>query len=305
VSRIFLRLNGLPTPDPARAPALERPLARAAAPLPEPDWRSAAFDLVATPGATRPGIAAAALFAERGPLEAGSVWLADPVHCAAGLVSVRLPANGRLRLTPGEAAQLAADFNAESTSGTARLLAGAAGRLYCLVAHPVTAATHDPQRVAGRDIGDYLPAGVAGAPLRRLMSELEMWLHDHVLNGQRRARGELPVTGLWLWGGGAPLRALPSLTGWTAGSDPLFSAWPGAEAFPAQPGDGVIVVESEPGGDGWPAAQAAWVGPALDALRRGRIAELQLSLGEQRFRLRRGDLLRCWRRARPWWESLG
>jgi hypothetical protein len=29
-----------------------------------------------------------------------------------------------------------------------------------------------------------------------------MWLHDHPVNGARGRRGEPPVTGLWLWGGG-------------------------------------------------------------------------------------------------------
>ena len=64
-------------------------------------------------------------------------------------------------------------------------------------------------------------------------------------------------------------------------------------------------METAPGSDAWPEAEAAWLAPALAALRRGRIAQLQLSLGEQRQQLGRGDLLRVWRRARPWWESLG
>ena len=305
MSRIFLRLNGLPAPQPVRAALLERQLARAAAPLLDDDWRATAFAIVAARGTPMPGIAAAALFRDLGAVEAGAVFIATPVHCEAGLVSVRLPANGRLQLAPGDAARMAAGFNAEFASGAVRLAAGSGGQLYCLVPQAVDAATHDPQQVAGRDIGDYLPTGVAGAPLRRLMSEIEMWLHDHALNEQRRALGELPVTGLWLWGGGAPLRVLPPLAGWTAGSDPLFGAWPGTEGFPAQPGDGVVVVEVEPGGEAWPAAQAAWLAPALAALRRGRITELLISLGEQRFRLGRGDLLRVWRRARPWWELLG
>jgi hypothetical protein len=33
-------------------------------------------------------------------------------------------------------------------------------------------------------------------------AEIEMWLHDHAVNDARSRRGELPITGLWLWGGG-------------------------------------------------------------------------------------------------------
>ncbi len=52
--------------------------------------------------------------------------------------------------------------------------------------------------------GDPTPGlarGAAGGTLRRLGAEIEMWLHEHPLNQQRRTgRGQLPVTTLWFWG---------------------------------------------------------------------------------------------------------
>src|SRR6202008_4675572 len=42
-----------------------------------------------------------------------------------------------------------------------------------------------------------------------LGAELEMWLHSHPLNHFRQQRGELPVSTLWLWGGGE-LESLPA-----------------------------------------------------------------------------------------------
>jgi hypothetical protein len=305
VSTIFLRLDGLPTPGAVRMPLLEAHLARADAPLAVGDWRAVAWRTVATGDTPLPGIAAAALCAAREVVAEGFVAMATPVHCEAGMVSVRLPANGLVRLDAAAASRLAAAFNAGFAGSGPRLLADRGGRLMCLVPEPLTALTHDPQRVCGRDIGDYLPGGPDGARLRRLGAEIEMWLHEHPLNAERMAAGEPAITGLWLWGGGAPLHSLPALAGWTAGEDPLFGAWPGVTAFPAQPATGVIVIDAEPGGAGWAAAQANWLEPALAALGQGRVSQLDLSLGDQLYPLRRAQILRFWRRAQPWWEALG
>jgi hypothetical protein len=48
-----------------------------------------------------------------------------------------------------------------------------------------------------------LPQGADAQVLKRFGAELEMWLHEHPVNEARRMRGELPVSTLWLWGGGA------------------------------------------------------------------------------------------------------
>jgi hypothetical protein len=302
VSRIYLRINGLASPGAARAPLLERALARAARSTAVGDWREQAFRLVATESAGMPGIAAAALCGELGSIDTPSVFMASPVHCEAGMVSVRLPANGLIGLTAEEALQLAQEFNRDFDDGAQRLIAAPSGRLFCSFYAATTALTHDPLAVRGRDIGPLLPAGADGPRLRRLMSEIEMWLFEHALNRGRVARGAMPVTGLWLWGGGAPLAQLPTLTGWTAGDDVLFGAWPRQQDFPREPRSGVIVLEVEPGAAAWQAAQAEWLVPALRALRAGRIRQLDLGIGEQQFALRAGWSLRFWRRARPWWE---
>jgi hypothetical protein len=302
VSRIYFRINGLASPGAARAPRLERALARAGRSTAVHDWREQAFRLLATESAGMPGIAAAPLCGELGIVDAASVFMASPVHCEAGMVSVRLPANGLIGLTAEEALQLAQEFNRDFDDGAQRLIAAPSGRLFCSFCAATTALTHDPLTVRGRDIGPLLPAGADGPRLRRLMSEIEMWLFEHALNRARVARGAMPVTGLWLWGGGAPLAQLPTLTGWTAGDDVLFGAWPRQQDFPRQPRSGVIVLEVEPGTAAWQAAQGEWLVPALTALRRGRIRQLDLGIGERQFALRAGWSLRFWRRARPWWE---
>src|SRR6266436_4846880 len=58
----------------------------------------------------------------------------------------------------------------------------------------------EPARCAGNDVAEALPRGAAAAPLRRLLAEIEMWLHGQALNEARLRRGEPPVTTLWPWG---------------------------------------------------------------------------------------------------------
>src|SRR4030095_13543732 len=60
----------------------------------------------------------------------------------------------------------------------------------------------DPARILGASISEALPAAADSPALRRLGAEIEMWLHDHAVNRERAGRGQLPISALWLWGGG-------------------------------------------------------------------------------------------------------
>ncbi len=63
--------------------------------------------------------------------------------------------------------------------------------------------TIDPARVLGASISEVLPQASSAPTLRRLVAEIEMWLHGHRVNAERATQGRLPITALWLWGGGA------------------------------------------------------------------------------------------------------
>ena len=70
--------------------------------------------------------------------------------------------------------------------------------------------TASVDRVIGRNVDRWLGADPRGRLLRRLQNEVQMLLHDHPLNAQREARGELPVNSLWVSGTGlAPTQGLP------------------------------------------------------------------------------------------------
>lgn len=57
-------------------------------------------------------------------------------------------------------------------------------------------------RVIGRSVEHWLPAGEDAQLARRLQLQAQMLLHGHAVNEAREARGELPVNSLWLSGCG-------------------------------------------------------------------------------------------------------
>src|SRR5690606_20484882 len=62
--------------------------------------------------------------------------------------------------------------------------------------------TADPARLLGADIESALPRGPHSSALRKLTSEIEMWLHGATLNRDRARARLAPVSSLWIWGGG-------------------------------------------------------------------------------------------------------
>jgi len=312
----FLRFKLHGVSERSREPLLERLLARADECSIAPDWRRDAFAVLA-PGVPLPPLAPLALKSAgiapaTGSLRAPSrgapsppvpspvpawVCLATPVHYLAELSNVRFAGDGMLILDAAEAAALALDFN-RLWSGADVHLWAASKRLFCGFDAPLEVTTQDPELARGRHLQGFLPAGRDAAHLRRLMSEMEMWLFDHAVNQRRRDESHLPISGLWLWGGGAPLGALPAVHGGASGEDLL------AETFPAA-GDrvaDVMVAGAVPGGREWQELESRWLEPTLADLRRGRITRLELSAGEKRFALSASWLRRFWRRAKPWWE---
>ena len=57
-------------------------------------------------------------------------------------------------------------------------------------------------RVVGRDVDPWLPAGVPGRLLRRLQNEMQMLLYTHPVNEARAQRGEPAINSLWFSGTG-------------------------------------------------------------------------------------------------------
>ncbi|MGC8518761.1 MAG: hypothetical protein ACP5P4_09575 [Steroidobacteraceae bacterium] len=276
--------------------------------------------------AALPVASVAAALAE---VPAAALWLAEPLSLTEGVGRVHLERRGRLRLTPAEAHRLVEDFNALYAgsgftltglpSGTL-LLAGPAGE-------PVR--TWDPARLPGEALAERLPSGPGAGALRRLGSELEMWLHTHPLNTERAARGAPSLSQLWLWGGGAgaaaPLAGAP-LRAEVYGEEAYLAglARLGGGALRALPdeahsvlgalsGRALCALEvSEALGRGPQTdllsaladLDRRWIAPAVAALGAGRLGRLWLLANDRAWCLRRGDLWRRWRRGRTALEAL-
>ena len=138
------------------------------------------------------------------------VWLATPVNLVAGLTSVHLDRRGLLRLSAADLTALAAEFRRVFHDSGFVLEPLDSGDFLLFGPQLRVAQMLEPARAMGNSIADALASG--DPALRRLRAEIEMWLHEHPVNAARTRRGEAPVTGLWLWGGG-PSPALRALDG--------------------------------------------------------------------------------------------
>lgn len=299
-----------------RVPLLEQLLARADGWVSVTDWRADAFRVIAPQAASMPGVAAAALCADRaalrtgaanaGAADAGAVsaaWVcaATPVHYVAEMTSVRLGWDGMLALSPAGAETLASDFNRVWKGSGIRLTASRSAQLFCIFDLALDVITRDPEDVLGRHIEEFLPTGADSGRLRQLISETEMWLFEHEANRARTALKLPAINGLWFWGGGAPVASLPIVEGWTAGDDLFFNAFSTArdDKFPS----GVIAAGCAPGSDQWQEVESRWLQAATDKLRTREIQRLQISAADRCYTVTGAGLRRFWRRRKPWWES--
>lgn len=306
----------------ARLAALERMLATAQHSRLGSDWRAALAERLSPPGCaglSRAQLVARALGGSQ-PGESGC-WLATPMHYFAGLDSVHLHPAGLIELEPEVQATLAADFDRLFADGPWRLCP--TGHRELLLTGPkLQADGADPARWLGSRLEGPLYTGADASQLRRLIVELEMWLHEHPINRAREQAGHLRIIGLWPWGG-EPL-ALPANSSTAAGTPAVLwgrdtfaeALWrlAGARHEPHAPADAALLgtqglhVVLLPGGPSWEGLfedlERRWLAPALGALRAGTIGTLELWAGTHAFRLRRLHLARFWRGRASWHEAL-
>ena len=153
-------------------------------------------------------IASAASRATADQVEGRMAWLATPVHLVAGLASVHLDTRGLLQVELDVRRELAQDFNTvfaesgfhlEALPSTSFLMTGP-----CID----DLDTVEPARILGASVTEVLPEASTAPTLRRLVAEIEMWLHGHRVNTDRARNGRMPITALWLWGGGAARKGI-------------------------------------------------------------------------------------------------
>ncbi len=143
----------------------------------------------------------AAVFRTAGP-HARFQLCADPVHLGINGDAVTLDATASADLAPEDAQSLIANLNAHFAADDMRVSLVTSGEWLLETPRPIAATTTSLPRVHGRSIETHLPQGRDARLLKRVGNEAQMVLHEAAVNLAREARGQLPINGLWLWGGG-------------------------------------------------------------------------------------------------------
>lgn len=146
----------------------------------------------------------AAAAAQADGLEPGDLaWgLLTPVHWHLGTEQVSLTDPEGLVLSVADSRILFGAVAELFTSEGFALHWGAPLRWYLAHESLTELATASIDRVIGRNVDRWLPAGPQARLLRRLQNEVQMLLHTHPFNAEREARGLPTVNSFWLSGCG-------------------------------------------------------------------------------------------------------
>jgi hypothetical protein len=297
------------------------------------DWRSW---LSADLGATRLSKLPVAQVCALGllpPAAASTAWLATPVHLEARLDHVRLSDRGLLHVDPEERTSWRAEF--AQVFGPQYALHDAGDRAFLLTgAAPAITPSVDPARLLDADIGRALPLSPAAAELRRLATEIEMWLHGARLNVTREQLRTRRVSALWVWGGGAGdatqalgpgdhnaldvlhvhgrdpyLLALAHLArqfGRIVAQRPVKSAPPSFAELTDLSVRTVVELApmSGPKLESLAALETNWFAPIRAALSAGSLDRMDLLANDRWFYIAARPSWRIWRRGNPWLAQL-
>lgn len=248
-----------------------------------------------------------------GIARAGEYWMQlEPVHFAAGLDRLSfLPLRGVAAIQEAELAAIAPLLAGHLRSCGMELhtLADGGYGVRCERAWDVD--TANPDAAAARELDLAMPKGLDAGPLRRLMTELQMLLHDHPVNDSRARRGLPAINAVWIWGAGRVPEPKPASELPLACGDALYlrgiCALHDRSAHPAPPTWDAMLRTIATSKRALAVIACAdlhaldeqWIAPSIAALASRRIARLDLILDSWLLRLDRPALRRFWRKALP------
>jgi hypothetical protein len=176
------------------------------------------------------------------------------------------------------------------------------GRAFLRRAVPMDVGTVAPRRAKRGELRDSLPQGQEAAELKRLMTELQMLLHEKL--------GPSAPNAIWLWGAGEmpKARSLNPPPLWTdddysrgvsaIGGGGQANSLPeslGAVLNSTQSPRALVLVHTADLEN----AEGRWFEPALRALHSGRVRHVDLYLDGRHARAERSLLRRWFARSRP------
>lgn len=281
------------------------------------DWLTGAFGLEYLPAAALRTVGA-------GGTAPGEWMCLDPVRWQVTSEGVVLDDPARLELDAAASAALREAVQPLFAEwGT--LSASAPGRWELRLNRPLSLETLDLPGAIQQPIDPRLPGGGDGPAWRLLLAEAQTVLHAHPVNRRREEAGHPTVNSLWPWGQGSlPEKTQASFAAiWS--DDPVIAGLCRQAGMPClapperfQPASGAVLAFVETlaapvrslDALAWREAlltiERDWLAPALAALKRGQCTGLRLigtRLGgapeSVTWELKRGDLLRFWRKPRP------
>jgi hypothetical protein len=312
-------VRGRSFPDAIELPGFEWLLRFAAHARHIGDWRSWALAELGADHLAHLPVAHVCGLGRLDSAAASRAWLATPVHLEARLDHVRLSDRGLLRLEASERQTWIVEF--ARAFGPEYSLHEAGERSFLLSGAAATrVASVDPARLLDSDIGRALPTGPAAGELRRLGTEIEMWLHAAPPNLARERARVRRVSALWLWGGGVadgaaaaagPAREVKALV---HGGDPFLSALRvpvmAPRTFGSLDRDATRwIVElspmAGPSTESLARLETDWFAPARAALSDGSLDVLDIVANDRWFKVPARPAWRIWRRKTPWLAQLG
>jgi hypothetical protein len=260
-------------------------------------------------------------------------WIAaDPVHLRFDQDRLFLASGAALAITAEEAASIACELNRYFVDlGVFHVLCAERWYLRLAVGESVLERLDAPplSAVAGRSVERLLREITEEREIRKLLNEIQTFLHAHPVNRRREEKDLATINSLWLWGAGTPPTP-PVTTNFDGcwGTDPLarglaraagLSAHPVPENADALSGARPLVVLddlSEPvcyenGADyrqALAALETRWFAPTWRALATGAIRRLRLvaptAYGTLTWDLGRFAPWRFWRRPQTLAETV-
>lgn len=252
-------------------------------------------------------------------------WLrADPVHLHADRHQVLLFDARTLDISIAEANSLVTEFNQVFNVEGLHLKALHPSRWYLNLKDDPGIRTAPLSKVIGRDITPFLPQGVNARDWCRLLTEVQMLFHSSMVNRKRQTNGQMPINGLWFWGGGVLPEPVHVISDGIYASDPVTQGLALLSRAKVRPvpdtaftwcnksleeRQGLIVLEAtrydliDYSVDTWrshlDSLERDWFAPCLSLLKNKKLRKLILSpCNGHEYRVSYNELWRFWRRIR-------
>ena len=120
---------------------------------------------------------------------------------------------GSGHISTGEAKQLISALNETLGDDGIHFYPGVSYRHICKLKgqeDSLLAVCTPPHDIPDKPVAEYLPRGRGSELLRDLMKRSEAVLREHPVNIERRSRGEIPATTIWLFWGSGQVPEMPS-----------------------------------------------------------------------------------------------